>query len=155
MRPAPLKREIFRGEIMKKLLLIGLLIVMSLSFMGCATGDPSHKDTFFLVTSIAVNHLEFEKSLALDKCAAEGVSPCDVADLEKWILALSTFKQHLVNAETLEIGAEEIDLIVNSIIAEMSSTDPRMRLYIMDIKAVLEMMLRYDETRVLTGRSPI
>jgi len=140
---------------MKKLLLIGLLFVMSLGFTGCTIGDPSHKDTFVLVTSIAVNHLEFEKMLALDACAAENVSPCDVADLEKWILALSTFKQHLNDAETLEIGAEEIDLIVNSIIAEMNASDPRMRLYIMDIKAVLEMMLRDDETRVLTGRSPI
>ena len=59
------------------------------------------------------------------------------------------------SSNSQQINEQEINLIVETILAEMNATDPRMKLYIMDIKAVLEMMLRDDETRILTGRSPI
>ena len=143
---------------MKKTLITIMLAAILFVGVGCQ-GNWSHKDTFVIATKVAVNHLNYEKNLELTQCEESGILPenCDNAEeYEQWISTLSTFEDYLNSSEDITVGAEEIDLMVNVILAEMGDKiDPSTKLYVQDIKTILYMLVQDSETRTLSGRPPI
>lgn len=144
---------------MKKVVLLIVASMLCIALVGCQAPDPTHKDTLILVANIAENHLAFERDYAYLECEADNVpaEECkDAIDYERWRVAVSKFEQYINEAEDLEIGAEELDLIADMILEEMNGdVDPRVKMYIADIKAVLKMMLRDEETRMMMKARPL
>jgi len=144
---------------MKKLVLLLSLVFIALASTGCQVTDPSHRDTFILVSGIAQNHLEFEQAISLVECEEDGTPAEDCTDalaFERWAAVVGTFHQKLIDADTIVIGAEEIDLIVDALVAEMGGhVDHRTLVYIKDIKIVLKMMLRDNEARMTMRAIPV
>jgi len=138
---------------MKSLL---ILLTSLLVFMVAGCQSPSHVKTINLVTDIAINHLEFEKDLALEKCNSKNIAiqECkDAEDFSKWISTLSTFKSYLKDKNTITMEAEEINFIANVILSEMGDkVDPRTKMYIQDIKAVVQMLIVDESTKSSMGR---
>jgi hypothetical protein len=88
-------------------------------------------------------------------CATEDILPenCETAeDFAKWIDTLSTFQAHLKDSDDLTLSAGELDLIVDAILEEMGvEVDPRTKLYIQDIKVIIQMLLQDESTKASLG----
>jgi len=142
---------------MKKIALLLTLMMVMLIGTGCQTGEPNHKETLILVSKIAVNHLEFERDMALIECEEEQIpaEECDDAiDYERWAGIVAKFEQHINESDDLSIGAEEIDVIADIILDEMGDdVEPRVKLYIMDIKEVLKMLIRDEEVSMIRANA--
>ena len=137
---------------MKKLVLVLTMIMVLLIGTGCQSPDPSHKDTLILVSNIAANHLQLEADLAYLDCEEDQIpaEECeDAIEFERWAGIVFKFEQYIKESDDLVIGAEEIDIIADLILEEMGDdANPRVRAYIMDIKEVLKMMIRDQQTRM-------
>jgi len=134
---------------MKEKVLKILLTVIMFVGVGCQpNSNLSHKDTFIVATKVAINHLDYEKNEALVNCDEISIpaEECeDAVDYERWIEILSTFEQHINDADNLTIGVEEISFIIDVIVGEMEDgIDPRAKVYIEDLKVILGMLIQDD-----------
>lgn len=137
---------------MKKLLVtLGLSLVMLIG-IGCNGPGPSHKDTFVLASKIAINHLEYERDMAIIECEEDNIpeEECeDSNEFKTWIKIVSTFEDVIEDSNNLELTAEEIAVIIDVVVDEMvdEDVDPRTRVYIEDLKDILEMMIKDYQTQ--------
>ena len=137
---------------MKKILLTLTCALLLLIVAGCPSNGPSHKDTFILATRIAINHLGYEKDMAIIECEEDNIpeEECeDANEFKTWIKIASTFEDVIKDSNDLELTAEEIAVIIDVIIEEMidEDVDPRTRVYIEDLKDILEMMIKDYQTK--------